>query len=113
MRSSARSPSPEAMRIRAALAAFALLLLAACASPVEKAREVPVRAALWKDPLSLSLIGNPDTNAEFVARLVTDSLVTFDAHLQIVPLLATSWEMGEGGRTLTFHLRDGVRWHDG
>jgi peptide/nickel transport system substrate-binding protein len=101
------------MRTRAALAALVLLGLAACAVPPEQSRAVPVRAALWKDPLSLSLIGNPDTNAEFVARLVTDSLVTLDARLRIVPQLATSWEPGEGGRTLTFHLRDGVRWHDG
>ncbi len=102
------------MRTRAALAAFVLLLgLSACAPAPEKTSDVPVRAALWKDPLSLSLVGNPDTNAEFVARLVTDSLVSLDARLQIVPQLATSWEMGEDGRTLTFHLRNGVRWHDG
>jgi len=102
------------MRTRAALAAFVLLLgLSACAPAPEKTSDVPVRAALWKDPLSLSLVGNPDTNAEFVARLVTDSLVSLDARLQIVPQLATSWELGEDGRTLTFHLREGVRWHDG
>jgi len=104
------------MRTGVALALVLLLGVApACAPATETgaASDLPVRAALWKDPLSLSLIGNPDTNAEFVARLVTDSLVTLDAHLSLVPQLATSWEAEDGGRTLTFHLRDGVRWHDG
>ncbi len=29
------------------------------------------------------------------------------------PGLAESWEIGDGGRSITFHLRRGVKWHDG
>jgi len=29
------------------------------------------------------------------------------------PLLATKWEMLDGGKTFVFHLRQGVKWHDG
>lgn len=29
------------------------------------------------------------------------------------PELAERWEVGENGRTITFHLRQGVQWHDG
>ena len=92
------------MRAAVALALVLLLGLAPACAPAtspDAASDLPVRAALWKDPLSLSLIGNPDTNGEFVARLVTDSLVTLDAHLSLVPQLATSWEEGDGGRTLS------------
>jgi peptide/nickel transport system substrate-binding protein len=32
---------------------------------------------------------------------------------RFVPALATAWEIGEGGRTLTFTLRSGARFHDG
>ncbi len=36
-----------------------------------------------------------------------------DAGLSIVPGLAESWEVSDDGLTWTFHLRDGVKWHDG
>ena len=29
------------------------------------------------------------------------------------PGLAESWEIGDGGKTITFHLRHGVKWSDG
>ena len=32
---------------------------------------------------------------------------------KVVPGLAESWEVSDGGRTYTFHLRKGIRWSDG
>jgi peptide/nickel transport system substrate-binding protein len=31
----------------------------------------------------------------------------------IIPELAKTWELSDGGKTLTFHLHHGVQWHDG
>ena len=48
-----------------------------------------------------------------------NNLVIFDQHEPqhkietIRPELATDWNWGEDGSTLTFRLREGVRWHDG
>jgi peptide/nickel transport system substrate-binding protein len=50
---------------------------------------------------------------------VFNNLVMFDQHVNqnsfasIVPDLAKSWSWNEEGTTLTFVLRDGVKWHDG
>ena len=41
------------------------------------------------------------------------TLVQYDADLELRPYLAESWELSEDGRTVTFRIRDDVRWHDG
>ncbi len=80
------------------------------ATPAHGGRFVyPLRA----DPPTLDFVSCTDMACEFVARLVADSLVDHDVHLKIVPRLATAWDLSDGGRTLTFHLRPGVRFHDG
>src|SRR5712691_4177875 len=33
--------------------------------------------------------------------------------LDIIPELAETWEISDGGKTITFHLHQGVKWHDG
>jgi peptide/nickel transport system substrate-binding protein len=48
-----------------------------------------------------------------VNRLVGDGLVDHDENLEVVPRLARDWEFSPDGRVLTFHLRPGVRFHDG
>jgi peptide/nickel transport system substrate-binding protein len=54
-----------------------------------------------------------------VAAPCYNNLVTFDPTRQreaadaVVPELAERWSWQDGGRTLTFFLRKGVRWHDG
>ena len=54
------------------------------------------------DPLSLQRI-----------LLVLEPLVTLDAELRLQPRLATGWEVGDEGRSVTLHLRDDVTFHDG
>jgi ABC-type oligopeptide transport system substrate-binding subunit len=40
-------------------------------------------------------------------------LVTLTPELDIIPDVARSWEIQDGGRTYIFHLRNDVRWSDG
>ena len=44
-------------------------------------------------------------------NLVRNNLV--DGLRTVIPDLAESWEVGEGGLSFTFHLREGVKYHDG
>ncbi len=45
--------------------------------------------------------------------LVYESLVQMDGEGNILPSLATAWEPSEDFQTWTFHLREGVNFHDG
>src|SRR6266478_2869854 len=33
--------------------------------------------------------------------------------LDVIPELADTWDISDGGKTITFHLHKGVKWHDG
>src|SRR6058998_360952 len=68
---------------------------------------------LRTEPATLNFVTASDQSADLVSRLVGDSLVDRDVDLNVVPRLAESWDFSDGGRTLTFHLRPGVRFHDG
>jgi peptide/nickel transport system substrate-binding protein len=46
-------------------------------------------------------------------ELIYDSLTELDADLNVQPALATEWEFNDDGTELTFHLREGVTFHDG
>ena len=44
---------------------------------------------------------------------IFDGLVEFDAHLNPIPAIAEFWEASRDGRTWTFTLRQGVKFHHG
>jgi peptide/nickel transport system substrate-binding protein len=45
--------------------------------------------------------------------LIYDSLIKLDPQGNLQPGLATSWTVGDGGKTVTFTLRSGVTFHNG
>lgn len=101
------------MNLRALLAA-AVLPLAACSAPAPASpQDGYVRVIQSSDPQSLSLVGNTDRFASDLGRLISDPLVDHDAAGNFVPRVAASWTVSEDGMEVVFHLRDGVRWHDG
>lgn len=44
---------------------------------------------------------------------IYDTLIQLDENFEPQPALAESWDESDDGRTFTFHLRDGVVFHDG
>ncbi|MQA77205.1 MAG: ABC transporter substrate-binding protein [Streptosporangiales bacterium] len=45
--------------------------------------------------------------------MIYEPLVRVDAKGKLIPALATKWEPSDGGRTMTFTLRKGVKWQNG
>ncbi len=54
-----------------------------------------------------------DNTSHSIAGLIYNGLVKFDKDVNIVGDLAESWEIARNGLEITFHLRKGVKWHDG
>lgn len=48
-----------------------------------------------------------------VGSSMLEALVHITDDYKIKPWLAKSWEFSDDGTTVTFHLRDNVKWHDG
>jgi peptide/nickel transport system substrate-binding protein len=63
-------------------------------------------------PNNLDLRVGTDAQSERVGGQIFDALVKKDEHYELQPWLATSWEQ-PNALTWVFHLRDGVRFHDG
>jgi ABC-type transport system substrate-binding protein len=61
------------------------------------------------------IFGNPkEWNAPKSTMLpCLESFGTYDAVGNLVPQLATSWDVDAAGKTITWHLRQGVKFHDG
>ncbi len=59
---------------------------------------------------------DPHTQTAFASlrltELIYEPLMQVDENLEVVPALAESWEFSDDGMALTFHLRQGVTFHD-
>lgn len=92
-------------------ACVALLLVAGCGR-APSAPAGTLRLPIINDPIFNPVIA-PDLGSVMVNKVIYSALVRPDTALQPTPDLATSWEMAPDGLSWTFHLRPGVKWHDG
>jgi peptide/nickel transport system substrate-binding protein len=70
-------------------------------------------AAWAQDPVGLDPHVTSAYSSFQVLENVLDTLVTLDAEQNVQPSLAESWELSEDGLTLSFMLRDGVKFSNG
>jgi len=70
-------------------------------------------AVVPNDPASLNPCLAQDEAAGILFYQLFNNLVIMDADYNIIPDLADSWEYSEDYTELTFHLHQGVKWHDG
>jgi len=71
------------------------------------------RRELGDNPSTLDPTFVTDIYGSAVVRQIFDGLIQFDAHLKPLPALAEFWEASRDGRTWTFTLRRGVKFHHG
>ncbi len=99
------------------LAVLMLLSLTACAGgktpPANTAEPTPEGTTLVYGSGDYTRI-NPamDEHGE-INILIFNGLTAHNGENEVVPGLAKSWEFDEPSCTYTFHLEEGVKWHDG
>ena len=101
-----------------------LILLSACGkeNTEDKPQQMSVKPAAYGDIMVRGDIGDAsnlipllasDKPSHDVAGLVYNGLVKYDKDMNITGDLAESWKISADGLIITFHLRKGVKWHDG
>ncbi len=100
-------------RLIATSAPFVTAAPAPAATPAGQPK--PGGATVWaaeSDPVSM----NPITNSAFQSTQgfehSYESLTGYDSRMRIIPALAERWDTPDEN-TYVFHLRRGVKWHDG
>jgi ABC-type transport system substrate-binding protein len=96
------------------IAVAGMLLLMPLAVWAQQPKSGGVLQVAWEaDVTGLDPHLSPGIQAHRAVGNLFNSLVTIDTDLNYVPELAESWEILEGGKVYLFHLRKGVKFHDG
>ena len=72
-----------------------------------------IKIALGGEVLALSIFNSNITHDTMNAKLVYDCLIENDKDGNIIPCLAKSWDISNDGMVYTFHLKEGVKFHNG
>ena len=112
MRTSFPSRSP---RVAALLAMLAAGVLAGngCGGPGVPSRHTMIDSRDEYDPRSLDPALSTDVPTGRAVGYLFDGLTRFTPEARVEPGLAERWEASPDGMAYTFHLRRGVRFHDG
>jgi len=86
--------------------------LDACAAVASSAKANTIRVGWAIEPDTMNPLTTYSTEAVEVLQLVYDQLMQYDLKLQPEPGLATSWQYGADGKSITYKLRSAT-WHDG
>lgn len=103
---------------------LAALALAACKQEAQKLPDYsqPPGPPAVGDRLNGAILGSPpnlvpylaaDASAAAIAGSIYHALLTYDGDLNLIPQLAQSYQVSNGGKTITFHLRKDAMFSDG
>ena len=103
-----RARRPSRMTMVGLVALLATLAVVAHANA-----EILLRTRLNADIRSTDPGTNRDANTDGVMAHIVEGLVAFREDTSIGPMLAESWTVSNEGKTYTFRLRQGVKFHNG
>ncbi|MCW3138379.1 MAG: ABC transporter substrate-binding protein [Methanophagales archaeon] len=89
------------------------IIMAGCISSPEEGSKQELMVGISTDVDNWYLDNFPYGDARFVWSQVYETLVRLDTDLKIQPGLAESWKTPDDGKTWIFHLRKGIKFHDG
>ena len=98
------------LRTGGVLCTLLALTLTACRTPQRDPKTVVF--LIESSPTSLDPRIGTDAQSEHIDELLFDGLVERDPSFHFTPALAESWDTPDP-KTLIFHLRDGVKFHNG
>lgn len=104
------------LRLLAAASCVALAGIAWTGAAAQDAASDRVVFGVWPPTEGESNNINRDINAndEYQLKPMYENLIGVDPKTsEWIPMLAESWDLSEDGKTLTFHLRQGVQFHNG
>ncbi len=90
----------------------ALLVFPACGQQIERYPNTFVESSIG-DARRLNPVIANDAASGTINDLIFNGLVKYDKDIKLIGDLAERWEVTNRGKTITFFLRKGVRWHDG
>ncbi len=109
--------------VNTVLSVLLLFFLTACDRPATESPTLQSSGAIARgDTFIEASIGEPnnllpvlasDSASSDINGQVYSGLVRYNKDLELEGELAESWEISDDGLTITFHLRQGVKWHDG
>jgi len=67
----------------------------------------------WPDPRMLDSAMATHIDSGAIIDPLFSGLLEYDAEMNVVPEVASEWEILDGGRTYVFRLRDDARWSNG
>jgi peptide/nickel transport system substrate-binding protein len=111
MATRARTQCSDVFRVAGPLLC-GVLLLAGCGASKTSTDSGTVNFLLDSAPTNLDPRIGGDAYSEHVDGLIFSSLVALDAHMNVIPDLAESWDTPDPV-TYVFHLRRGVKFQDG
>jgi len=91
---------------------FFVLPLSACGPKIERNPNTFVESSIG-DARRLNPVIANDAASGTINDQIFNGLVKYDKDIKLIGDLAIRWEVSNNGKTITFFLRKGVKWHDG